>query len=141
MRIMENRELKRLKALLSFEEVERNTNAGFEMLSDVDILKAFNLPASSLDVEIYERSLVKRLLTERNNRPSKRTWDEFFNLAKSNDLQAGHAAELYFHLKDRYPIRTEPDSGPDDTPPNIVGGGMEGFGLMADGGGKEEDCD
>ena len=138
-RIMETKEIRRLEALVSFEKVERKTNAQFDLMSDVNILKAFNLPANVKDTELYEKSLVKRLLTDRENRPSTDVWNEFYNLAKSNDLQAADAAELYFFMKDKYPIRD--DSQPADAPPNIVGDAMGSFGLMADGGGNGEDKD
>ena len=137
---MNTHDINRLQTALVLDEAARKADNQFDIMSDVDILKAFNISTGTENTEVYDGSLVNRLLSNRQERPSRSTWESMYALAKSNGLQAAHAAELYFHLKDRYPIRD--DTHPDDAPPNIVGAGVAGLGLMADGKGKEEeDCD
>ena len=131
---MDNNDLNRLKAITALDEATR-VSSTFDILSDVDILKAFNLPTNIHDEEVYGNSLVGRLLSERNQRPSKSTWNAYFSLAKSEGLQAAHAAELYFHVKDRYPVRSHEEAP--DTPDNMIGDAAGGFGLMGD----DKDCD
>ena len=130
-----------LKAVLSLEDIQRENNINFDVMSDVDILKAFNLPLDMSDEEVYEGSLVNRLLKNRQERPSRNTWDIYMNIAKSNDLVTADAAEMYFYVKDKYPIRDE--SKPDeDGQPGVSVDAFEGMGLMMDGPpGGEDDCD
>lgn len=137
---MDSRDIERLKSVLMLDEANRKINNNFDVISDVTILKDFNISTVTNDSEVYAGSLVHRLLSNRDERPSSEMWSALTGLAKSNDLQSAHAAELYFYLKDKYPIRN--DIQPDDAPPNITGDAVtSGFGLMADGEGGDEDCD
>ena len=133
-----NSDIAKMKMAVAFDEITRSNDSSFDMLSDVDILKSFNIAPNTQDSEIYEGSLVSLLLKNRNKRPSKNTWNALCELAKSNGLYVADAANLYFYIKDQYPMRN--DIQPDDAPPNITGDAAGGFGLMGDNK-KEKDCD
>jgi len=129
---MDSIDLERLEVAIKLDNSGKRINPNeFDVISDSTILKSFNLPLTIDDVNIYEKSLVKRLLSNRIERPSNDTWNGFLNIAKAEDMTVANAAELYFYIKDKYPIRN--DTQPDDAPPNITGDApMEGFGLMGD---------
>ena len=120
-------------------------------MSDIDILKSFNLPMDTRLNDLHEGTLAYRLLDDRANRPSKTLLDECILIAKSQNASfpPTFAAELYLDilmtddseigglppssldvekqvLEDKkYPPRD--DTMPDDAMPNI-GGGMADVG-------------
>lgn len=124
-----------LKMLAKSDLLVRDTNT--DILTDLDILKAFDLPLIK-DDDIFEGSVVARMLKERDKRPTRDTWSKFMKTATDCGLGAQDAGELYFHYLDKQ----NPLIPHDEVEPNIGGSSIDGLGLSADGGGEgEEKCD
>lgn len=92
--------LQQLKLLTNIDSMERKLDPEFDFLSDVDILKSFNLPLSTKLEDIHEGTLAYRLLEDRENRPSKPLWEKCMQIAKSSNAQSlpTFAAELYLEV-------------------------------------------
>ena len=111
------------------------------LLTDMDILKSFDLPVMN-DEHLYKNSSVARLLRERENRPSKSLWSKFMKTADDCGLSANDAADLYFHLLSKDNRQEHNPMMPsDEAPPNVGGSAIDGLGLSADGRKDDEDCD
>lgn len=108
-----------------------------DLLTDMDILKSFNMPVLN-DEQIFEGSYVSKMLKERDKRPTRNTWILFLKTAEDCGLNATDAAELYFHYLEK---QENPFMPTDEAPPNIVGSSIDGLGLSADEDKKKKDCD
>ncbi len=124
--------LKLLKILANIDKMDKQLNPNFEYLSDIGILKSFELPLETQLSDLHEDTLVYKLLKDRENRPSRDLWLKCMELAESQraSFPAIFAAEVYLDIlnkqimeEGKYPP-TE-DTTPDDAPPNITGGGAD----------------
>lgn len=124
------------------------------LVDDINILKSFELDPTTNVEELIKGTLVYKMLTDRESRPTLEWWESSMILAKSlNTLEtpAFLAAFLYyepetFYLGDFIEKAERSTQGKHqdlEMMPNSSGGdGMAGLGLMADGGpGDDEDCD
>ena len=123
------------------------------LVDDISILKSFELDPTTNVEELIKGTLVYKMLTDRESRPTLEWWESSLLLAKSlNTLEtpAFLAAFLYyepetFYLGDFIEKAEPSDRGnPQDLEmmPNSSGGSpIDGLGLMADGPGDDEDCD
>ncbi len=92
--------LQHLKLLAKIEALQKKVTDDFDFLSDIDILKSFNLPISTGVEDIHEGTLVYKLLSGRSKRPSSNLWTSLLGFTKSVNAEdpAHMAAEIYFEV-------------------------------------------
>ena len=133
--------------------VRKNNPYRVDIVSDVQIITDLKLPVVN-DDQFFKKSLAYRMLHNREERPTHKTWRIFKKTAEDFSLTKENAAELYFHLLDmqsvqpvkevaiieekKYPMRDDTIPA-EEAPPNVVGMAMGGLGLMGDG--KKDECD
>lgn len=162
--------LEHLRLLARIELLQKNITEDFDFLSDINILKSFDLPISTRLEDVHEGTLAYRLLDGRDIRPSTDLWDTLMTFSKSvyAEEPAHMAAEIYFEVLSDMPdivfipetneelakedwqkIVVEPgkypprdDTSPDDAMPNITGGqsDVQGSTFLSAEGGDDEDC-
>ena len=144
-----------LKIWGSVDRVLPKTSSDTQLVTDIDILKSFNLDETTNIEELIEGTLVHKMLIERSSRPTMEWWESSMLIAKSIDVvdePAFFSAFLYYE-PDTFDItdfielnKAEITRGkPQDLEmmPNSSGGSaMEGLGMSADGHhGPEDDKD
>lgn len=133
--------LQQLKLLSKIELMQKSINPEFDYLSDIGILKSFDLPLTTQLNDLHEGTLPYRLLKDRKNRPSADLWKKCLLIAKSQKASypPTFAAEIYLDVlmkneeeeespdfekqiveDKQYPPRD--DTRPEDAMPNITGG-------------------
>ena len=92
--------LNHLKLLAKIEELQKEVNPDFDFLSDIDILKSFNLPISLELEDVHAGTLIYRLLSSRTGRPSTELWGNLIGFTKGVNAEdpAHMAAEIYFDV-------------------------------------------
>jgi hypothetical protein len=131
------------------------TSSDTQLITDIDILKSFNLDETTNIEELIEGTLVHKMLIERSSRPTMEWWESSMLIAKSIDIidePAFFSAFLYYEpdtfdvadfieLKKAEITRGKPQDL--EMMPNSSGGSaMAGLGMSADGHhGPEDDKD
>jgi hypothetical protein len=148
-----------LKIWGSVDRVLPKTSSDAQLLTDIDILKSFDLDETTNIENLIEGTLVHKMLVDRTSRPTAEWWESSMLIAKSIDVigePAFFSAFLYYE-PDTFDIidfieieKAEITRGkPQDLEmmPNSSGGSpIDGLGMSADdlehnNGPKDDECD
>ena len=144
-----------LKIWGSVDRVLPKTSSDAQLLTDIDILKSFDLDETTNIEDLIEGTLVHKMLVDRTSRPTAEWWNSSMLMAKAIDTVAEPAffsAFLYyepdtFDVIDFIALAEVTRGKPQDLEmmPNTSGGSaIDGLGMSADGvepGPKDDDCD
>ena len=144
-----------LKIWGSVDRVLPKTSSDAQLLTDIDILKSFDLDETTNIENLIEGTLVHKMLVDRTSRPTAEWWKSSMLIAKAIDTVAEPAffsAFLYyepdtFDVTDFIELAEVTRGKPQDLEmmPNTSGGSaIDGLGMSADGvepGPKDDDCD
>ena len=142
-----------LKIWGSVDRVLPKTSSDAQLLTDIDILKSFDLDETTNIEDLIEGTLVHKMLVDRTSRPTAEWWNSSMLMAKAIDTVAEPAffsAFLYyepdtFDVTDFIELAVVTRGKPQDLEmmPNTSGGSaIDGLGMSADGHhGPEDDKD
>jgi len=142
-----------LKIWGSVDRVLPKTSSDAQLLTDIDILKSFDLDETTNIEDLIEGTLVHKMLVDRTSRPTAEWWNSSMLMAKAIDTVAEPAffsAFLYyepdtFDVTNFIELAVVTRGKPQDLEmmPNTSGGSaIDGLGMSADGHhGPEDDKD